>query len=209
MKGFLKFRSAMIMVLAVAFLSGCAAPGTYYSPAAVTPPPIASDPLRLGYNDHRYVIQIHDNTPFGIIDLPATQDLLYSKGYDRVRKQRSADFVIEAHFTAGAQDNPNVRAGQTIAGAVTGAALGAIIGGAAAGEAGAGAAIGAAGGAAVGLAAPAYTAFVHIDLNIYSLTDQTTTRRSSTVDLTSVPPPDAALVIDREVARMVSDLPPL
>ncbi|NLI80723.1 MAG: hypothetical protein GX443_03435 [Deltaproteobacteria bacterium] len=142
----------------------------------------------------------------GLHRLPRTEQLLYDKGYDRVRRERDADFAIDITLSAGLRDNPDVRAGQALGGALAGAAAGAIIGGAL-GDPGPGAAIGAASGGLLGLAAPAATSVVRIDVNIQSFRTGETSSATATVDLARVPPPEAFHVIDSETARLVATLP--
>lgn len=64
-------------------LGGCVygPPGTYYKVRdnrQVT----GDGPFVLGPNDQNYVLQVDDQTPFGIYDLPQTGKLLCNKGYD-------------------------------------------------------------------------------------------------------------------------------
>ncbi|NLI33589.1 MAG: hypothetical protein GX422_12565 [Deltaproteobacteria bacterium] len=151
-------------------------------------------------------MQIYDRTGIGFRRLPRAEQLLYEKGYDRVRRQRDADFSIDITLAAGLRDNPDVRAGQAVGGALAGAAAGAIIGGAL-GDPGPGAAIGAASGGLLGLAAPAATTVVRIDINIQSFREGGSSFASSTIDLAHVPPPEAFHVIDAEIARMLQTLP--
>jgi hypothetical protein len=198
---------------AVVVLSSCAPYqyGPYYgegpgAPYGVPPPHASDPPFNLGPNDMTYVMDVRDNTPLGIHHLPYTAQTLYRKGYDHVRRQRDADFAVEVSLSGGMRDNPNVRAGNALGGALLGAATGAIIGGAT-GDPGAGAAIGAAGGGALGVIAPAATPLVRIDLNLFSLHDRTSSQRSTTIDLAAVPPYDAPRVIDLEVSRLLSGLP--
>ena len=199
------FRILVCLVL-VGILGGCAVgpTGPYYS---VSQNHTENDgPFRLGPNDQYYVMQIDDRSPFGLHRLPQTEDMLYNKGYDRVRKEKSADFSIDVAFSGGVQENPELRAGHTIGGALLGAATGAAIG-AAVGDPGAGAAIGAAGGGALGLVAPAATGVVRIDISVYSFNERTTSQKSTTVDLAHVPPHDLHHVIDNEVTRTLHGLP--
>jgi hypothetical protein len=193
---------ALILVL-----GGCAAypAGPYYR---VSHNYTENDgPISLGPGDQNYVLDVDDRTPFEIHALPKTDDLLYSKGYDRVRRQKNADFSIEVLLSGGVQDNPEVRAGNTLGGAVAGAAMGALIGAAAAGEPAMGAAIGGAGGATLGLLAPAETGLIRIDLTIHSYNEGTTSQKSATIDLTPVPPHDLHYVVDNEISRMLRSIP--
>lgn len=160
----------------------------------------------LGPEDQNYVLQVDDNTPFGIYELPQTNNALYDKGYDRVRRQWEADFSIEISVSGGLRENPEVRAGNTLGGALFGAATGALIG-AAVGDPGTGAAIGAASGGALGLISPAATNFVTIDLNVFSFHERVSAYRSLSVDLTTVPPFEVRRVVDAEVSRMLRGLP--
>lgn len=190
-------------------MGACAYPDPYYS--ASPPPPPAVSPeaypdLRVGVNDRNYVMQIYDRTNIGFRRLPQAEQLLYDKGYDRVRRERDADFSIDITVSMGVMDNPNVRAGQALGGALAGAAAGAIIGGAV-GDPGPGAAIGAAGGGLLGLAAPAATSVARIDIRLDSFREGRDSFASTTVDLARVPPPDAYRVIDGEIARMLQVLP--
>lgn len=178
--------AAALMLLA---MSACAvAPGPYYRAGENLPPPESTSALRVGINDRNYVMQIFDRTPFGFRRLPQTENFLYDRGYDRVRRERDADFSIDVTLTGGLRDNPDVRAGNTLGGALAGAAAGAIIGGAL-GDPGPGAAIGAASGGLLGLAAPAASHVVRIDVNVQSFRDGSASQASATVDLSQMPPP--------------------
>lgn len=199
----------LLVFAAVAMaLAACATtpPGNYYmatenQPQAGPPPAVL-----LGPNDQNYVLQVENHTPFGLYALPGAQNVLYNKGYDEVRNAQEADFSVGLVFSFGARDNPDVRAGNALGGALLGAATGAIIG-AAAGDPGAGAAIGAAGGGVLGLAAPAQTGMLRIDMNIYSFQQRQSFQRSRTIDLTNVPPPEVPAAVDNEVCRMLQSLP--
>jgi hypothetical protein len=190
-------------------LTACAVgpTGTYYEVRESRTPARTFTPIYLGPNDQAFALRIDDRTPFGPYSLPRTLDMLYNKGYDEVRRQKQADFVIDIAFAASAQENPEVRAGHTLGGALAGAAAGAIIGGAL-GDPGQGAAIGAASGGALGFISPAATPFVTIDVSVYSHRERQTSHRSATIDLTHVPPPDVRHVIDTEVVRLLQDIPP-
>lgn len=195
--------------LLAATLGACAygpAPGPYYQVQESRTPAATMPPIYLGPNDRSFALRVEDRTPFGPYNLPETLDMLYRKGYDEVRREREANFTINIAFTASAAENPEARAGHTLGGALAGAAAGAIIGGAL-GEPGKGAAIGAASGGALGFVSPAATPFVTIDLDIYSYAERQSFRRSATVDLSHVPPPDVRHVIDTEVTRLLQDLP--
>jgi hypothetical protein len=197
----------LLILLILVGMGACAYPGPYYQSAG--PPPPSTEPysdLRVGINDRNFVMQIYDRTSIGFRRLPQSEQLLYDKGYDRVRRERDADFSIDVTVSAGLRDNPDVRAGQALGGALAGAAAGAIIGGAL-GDPGPGAAIGAASGGLLGLAAPAATSVARIDINIQSFSDGRSSFASATVDLTHVAPPDAYHVIDGEIARMLQVLP--
>lgn len=162
--------------------------------------------ISLNPEDRFYVLQVNDQTPFGVRDLPRTDDVLFNKGYDKVRRERKADFAIDVGLTAMHAENPERRAGQTVGGALLGAAAGAAIGGAL-GDPGQGAAIGAASGGVLGFAAPAGTTLVRIDLRVYSYSEGRDYNKSATIDLASVPPQDVHVVIDNEVSRMLQGLP--
>jgi hypothetical protein len=208
MKGFTRVIKTLTVLSLVGILGACAAgpTGPYYR---VSESPVVANTdsqLRLGPEDQYYTLRVDDRTPFGLHVLPQAMDLLYSKGYDEVRRQNKADFTIDISFVADYQDNPDARAAHTVGGALAGAATGAIIGGAL-GSPGRGAAIGAASGGALGLVAPASYPLVRITINVYSLNDQLSSYRSATVDLTNVPPPDVQRVIDMQVARMLQGLP--
>ena len=205
-------------VFSLVLLTGCAAPGPYYTvsePAPAPAPPPAYQPpeeapggvLSVGPNDRRFVLHVENRTPFGLGPLPQSMDLLYQKGYDQVRRQREADFGLDIAVFADARDNPNRRAEHVVGGALLGAATGAIIGGAL-GRPGVGAGIGAGSGAALGLVAPANTPMVRIDVRAQSFTDGNSTFRSVIVDLEHVPPYDVPRVIDTQVSRMLDSLPP-
>ena len=203
----------MAIVLVTGALAACTPYqyGPYYGSGASQPypppPAYASEPpLSLGPDDMTYVMDVQDYTPLGIYHLPFTVQNLYRRGYDQVRRQREADFAIEVVLSGGSRDNPEVRAGNALGGAMFGAATGAIIG-AATGDPGAGAAIGAASGGALGIIAPASTPLVRIDVNLYSLRERTNSQRSTTIDLAAVPPYDVQRVVDFEVSRLLSALP--
>ncbi len=190
-------------------MSACAYPEPYYRSASLPPPAASPEPysdLRVGINDRNFVMQIYDRTNIGFRRLPQAEQLLYDKGYDRVRRERDADFSIDITISMGVRDNPDVRAGQTLGGALAGAAAGAIIGGAV-GDPGPGAAIGAASGGLLGLAAPAATSVARIDIKLHSFTEGRGSFASTTIDLDRVPPPDAYRVIDGEISRMLQVLP--
>lgn len=213
-------RKTVQVFLVIVMLTGmgaCAYTGPYYSNAGAVPPPPSSPPpppplagspsnLTVGVNDQNFVMQIVDHTSIGIRRLPQAERLLYDKGYDRVRRERDADFALDIAVSIGVIDNPDKRAAQTLGGALAGAAAGAIIGGAV-GDPGPGAAIGAAGGGVLGLAAPAATGVARIDINIQSFTERRNSFATATVDLARVPPPDVYRVIDGEIARMLQVLP--
>lgn len=198
----------LVYIFCASILSACAvAPaGPYYRVSESPSQPASYQDFTPGPKDQNYVMQVSDRTPFGLERLPKTDNMLYSKGYDRVRTDRDADFAIDVAFAAGVQDNPNVRAGNTLGGALAGAAAGAIIGGAT-GHPGTGAAIGAASGGALGMVAPAGTSLVTIEINLQSFRDRQVSHRTATVDLTNVPPYDVARVVDTEVARLLESLP--
>jgi hypothetical protein len=200
-------RLLLMGVLAI-MLYGCAVTpaGPYYHVSDNHPRAESYERFRLGPGDRYYVMHVENRTPFGVHELPRTMDLLYDKGYDRVRKERRADFSVDVFLSAVLRDNPNARAANTLGGALFGAAAGAIIGGAA-GDPGAGAAIGAASGGVLGAVAPADTPMVRIDVNLHSFTDGGDYRKSVTVDLATVPPYDVPNAIDHEVSRMLSELP--
>ena len=202
------FKIFVVSLFAVATLGACAAgpAGPYYQVSESRTPTGTFAPIRLGPHEQTFTLQIDDRTPFGPYNLARTLDMLYKKGYDEVRRQKQADFSIDIAFAASAQENPEVRAGHTLGGALAGAAAGAIIGGAL-GDPGKGAAIGAASGGALGFVSPAATPFVNIDINIYSREQRQSFHRSATIDLTHVPPPDVRHVIDTEVVRLLQDLP--
>ena len=202
---------------AVVLLGGCAAtpygPGPYYS--AQSPPPAVSDPapvgnesnpLTVGPQDRFYVFHVENNTPFPANHLPQARRVLYEKGFDRVKREREADFSMDVSLSAEARDNPDVRAEHLLGGALLGAATGALLG-AVAGRPAFGAAVGAAGGGVLGLAAPADTPMVRIDVRIQSFRDGTTSSGCAVVDMARVPPYDIPRVIDIQVARMLQDLP--
>jgi hypothetical protein len=197
----------LVLFCLAGFLSGCVygPPGTYYK-VQDNRQPTGGGPFVLGPNDQNYVLQIEDNTPFGIYELPQTGNLLYTKGYDQVRREREADFSIAMAISGGLRENPEVRAGNTLGGALFGAATGALIG-AAVGDPGTGAAIGAASGGALGLISPAATNFVTIDLNVYSFSERMDAFRSIAIDLTTVPPHEVRRVVDAEVARILRPMP--
>lgn len=208
MKGLSNISKTLATLIFLSALSACAtAPsGPYYEVARDPVLAASSGPMVISPKDQTFMFEVEDRTPFGPFSMDHTLDLLYKRGYDEVRRQKDADFSINVSLWAGGRDNPDVRAGNTLGGALAGAAAGAIIGGAL-GDPGKGAAIGAASGGALGLVAPASTPTVRIDLNIYSFADRSTTQRSATVDLTHVPPPDVRRVIDMEVSRMLHDIP--
>jgi uncharacterized protein YcfJ len=138
--------------------------------------------------------------------LPEAQRVLYEKGYDRVRREREADFAVDVSLTTAARDNPDVRAEHLLGGAILGAATGALIG-AAAGRPVLGSVVGAAGGGFLGLAAPAATPMVRIDVRTQSFRDRTSSSRCAVVDMARVPPYDVPRVIDIQVSRMLETLP--
>lgn len=193
---------------ALAMLAGCVTgpPGPYYSVSEQPAQPGGGGILTVGPGDRFYALHMDDRTPFGLHQLPQSMNLLYTKGYDMVRRQREADFLLNLSFVAMSRDNPEARAGNTIGGALLGAATGAIIGGAL-GSPGKGAAIGAGSGAALGLLAPADAAMVRIDIKTESLRDGTVSYKSALVDLANVPPYDVGRVIDLQVSRMLDVLP--
>jgi hypothetical protein len=193
---------------ALALLAGCVTgpPGPYYSVSEQPTPQGQGGLLTVGPGDHFYSLHVDDRTPFGLYRLPQSMDLLYAKGYDQVRRQREADFLLDVTFSAMSRDNPEARAGNAIGGALLGAATGAVIGGAL-GAPGRGAAIGAGSGAALGLVAPANAAMVRIDIKTESFRDGTKSYKSALVDLANVPPYDVGRVIDLQFSRMLDTLP--
>ncbi|MGV8074117.1 MAG: glycine zipper family protein [Syntrophobacteraceae bacterium] len=208
MKTVTRLSTLLGILFFIGILGGCVAgpAGPYYQVARDQPPAAAMEPFELGPNDITYILEVIDYTPFGLRRLPMTEEQLYNKGYDRVRRTREADFAIDIAFSASSRDNPDVRAGNMLGGAMLGAATGAIIGGAT-GDAGAGAAIGAASGGALGLVSPASTPMVRIDITITSFRDQYNAHRGVVVDLSSVPPMYVQRAIDNEVSRMLHSLP--
>lgn len=205
MRGITKLAGlAMVLALTVT-LGACAPPPPYYHPSA-GPAPEYSEPFRIGLNDKTYTLTVEDRTPFGVHQLPASNDVLYQYGYDAVRRQKQADFAVDIILSAGAQDDPNARAANTVGGALIGAAAGAIIGGAFH-DPGAGAAIGAASGGALGLAAPAATPVVRIDVHLQSFNERLTSSKSRVIDLAGVPPHEVHRVIDGQIADMLRTLP--
>lgn len=209
MRSSIRIGRCFVIFYLVSLLGGCVygPPGTYYRASSS---PTATDggggPFVLSPNDQYYVLQIDDSSPFGIYELPQTERLIYDRGYDRVRLEREANFAVQISIYGGLRENPEVRAGNTLGGAMLGAATGAIIG-AAVGSPGRGAAIGAASGGALGLVSPAATNFVTVDLNVYSFSERATAQRSVSLDLTNVPPFEVRRVVDNEVARMLRGLP--
>lgn len=196
------------VAFAAVLLAGCVAgpPAPYYS---VQEQPVASNgggQIMVGPYDRLYLLRVDDRTPFALQQLPQSMNLLYEKGYDQVRREREADFMLSISFYAMSRDNPEARAGHAVGGALLGAATGAIIGGAL-GSPGTGAAIGAGSGAALGLVAPADAAMVRIDINTQSYRDRTSSYKSALVDLANVPPYDVQRVIDMQVSRMLQVLP--
>jgi hypothetical protein len=206
----MKFQASWMIAtvfFALAMLAGCASgpPAPYYS-VSEQPAPPGGGILSVGPGDRFYALHVDDRTPFGLHQLPQAMNLLYTKGYDQVRRQREADFLLTLSFAAMSRDNPEARAGHTIGGALLGAATGAIIGGAL-GSPGKGAAIGAGSGAALGLLAPADAAMVRIDIKTESLRDGSASYKSALVDLANVPPYDVGRVVDLQVSRMLDVLP--
>ncbi len=208
MRTFCRICCFVLLLCLAGFLGGCVygPPGTYYK-VQDNRPATGGGPFIIGPADQNYVFQLDDNTPFGIYDLPQADRLLYNKGYDRVRRQRDADFAVEVLISGGLRENPQLRAGNTLGGAMVGAATGALIG-AAVGDPASGAAIGAASGGALGLVSPAATNFVTIDLNVYSFSERVNASRSIAIDLSTVPPFEVRRVVDAEVARMLRPMPP-
>lgn len=196
------------VVLMLAMLAGCVTgtPAPYYSVSEQPAPHEEGSNLAVGPADRFYALHVDDRTPFELHNLPQSVNLLYTKGYDMVRRQREADFLLNVTFVAMARDNPEARAANTFGGALLGAATGAIIGGAL-GSPGKGAAIGAGSGAALGLVAPAGAAMVQIEIKTESLKDGSTSFKSAVVDLANVPPYDVGRVIDIQVSRMLDTLP--
>jgi hypothetical protein len=207
----MKFQASLKIAsvfFALAMLAGCVSgpPGPYYSVSEQPAPQGGGGILTVGPQDRFYSLHVDDRTPFGLYQLPQSMNLLYTKGYDQVRRQRESDFLLNISFFAMSRDNPEARAGHAIGGALLGAATGAIIGGAL-GSPGTGAAIGAGSGAALGLVAPADAAMVRIDIKTESLRDGSSSYKSVLVDLANVPPYDVQHVIDLQVSRMLDSLP--
>lgn len=202
----------LVVLLFAGLLSACAT-GPYgptgpFGPAEVQLPPQPQISFNnITPNDQYYAMQVDDRTPFGLFSLPQTRNALYSKGYDEVRRQNQADFTVSIAFTPAVTDNPDQRAVNTVGGALAGAALGAAIG-AATGSPGTGAAIGAASGGTLGLIAPASSALVRIDLNVYDYNTRQSASGGATLDISHIPPHQVPSYIDGEVARMLQALPP-
>lgn len=206
MKHFQGFVVMALGALLALVAGGCAAvpPGAYpFQTAPVT----AEGAFYLDPADRTYVLLVNDYTYYGLYDLPMTENLLYNKGYDRVRGKQEADFAVQLTFSAGTYDNPQARAGHALGGALLGAATGAIIGGAARNP-GAGAAIGAASGGALGLLAPANATLLTIQLDFTSMRENVNARRIVTLDLTPLPPHEVRQAVDYEVTRLLQPLPP-
>ena len=210
MKGLKPFFGVLPALALAGFLAGCAAPYYPASPHYMVqenPPPAADEGnLQVGPGDATYLMRVDDRTPFGAGHLRESINMLYQKGYDPVRREREADFSVDVTLAAYSRDNPEVRTGNAIGGALLGAAAGAIIGGAT-GHAGTGAAIGAASGGALGMVSPAATPLVRIDITVRSTREGIASSQSATVDLSTVPPPHVRRVIDHQVARMLQTLP--
>lgn len=205
------FRGFLAVVLLVGSLAGCAPyygyPASPHYAVAENPPAGSGDGiLKVGPEDAYYILRVDDRSAFGAYELPESRRVLYQKGYDEVRREGEADFVLDIAISAAARDNPNVRAGNVLSGALLGAAAGALIG-TATGSPARGAAIGAASGGALGLVSPAATPMVQIDISVRGLRDGSVSSKSATIDMATVPPPHVRRVIDRQVARMLDTLP--
>jgi len=205
-------------LLVVMFAVGaCAASGPYYTvsetPSAPPPPPATSvgpppapTGFAVGRNEFNYSFDLFDRTPFNIVDLPRSLDVLYRKGYDEVRSRGQADLAVTVTLSAGAAENPERRVGHAVGGALGGAAIGAIIGGAL-GDPGTGAALGAASGGAAGALAPAADYMVRIDVEVYSKELGRSTYESRTINVSRVPPHAVPGVVDQEVSAIFRGLP--
>lgn len=194
---------------AVALLGGCAE-GPYGPPAVAPGPPVVSPGpshgfLSVGPRDRFYVMGVENNTPFEL-GFSRANHVLYEKGYDRVGRERRADFAVNIAVFQEARDNPDLRGQQMLGGAILGAATGALLG-AAAGAPATGAIAGAAGGGVLGLAAPAATPIVRIDVQTHSLRAGSYSRSTVYVDTAHVPPYEVPRVIDNQVANMLGSLP--
>lgn len=204
--------SSKILVIgfALALLGGCAEP-PYYGPPAVAPGPpvVAPGPSRgfltVGPMDRFYVMGVENNTPFEI-GLHRANRVLYEKGYNRVGRERRADFEINVALFQEARDNPELRGQQMLGGAILGAAAGALIGAAAHAPV-TGTIAGAAGGGFLGASAPAATPVIRVEIHTHSFRSGMSSRRVVFVDMAHVPPYEVPRVIDYQVAKMLGALP--
>ncbi len=202
---------------AVVLLGGCAS--SAYGPyPAVSPPPEVSNAapaenvppappasLTLSPGNQNYLMHVDNRTPF-VLRFSQADRVLYEKGYDKVGREREADFSVDIALATAARDNPDARAEHMLGGAMLGAAAGALIGAAAHAPV-TGAIAGAAGGGVLGLAAPAASPMVRVDVQIQSFRDRTSSAQSVVVDMANVPPYDAQRVIDIQVSKMLEALP--
>lgn len=202
---------------AMALLGGCAA--TPYGPAVVSPvppPAVAPGPpivtpgpsrgfLTVGPMDRFYVLGVENNTPFEV-RFPRANHVLYNKGYDRVGRERRADFAVNIALFQEARDNPDLRGQQMLGGAVLGAAAGALFGAIAHAPV-TGTIAGAAAGGVLGAASPAATPVVRIDVETRSFRTGVSARSTVFVDMAHVPPYAVTRVIDVQVAKMLRALP--
>lgn len=208
-------RSSKILTIgfAVALLGGCATTpyGPYYT--VNTPPAVSNQApaeneatnLTVGPQDRFYIMHVENRSPFEV-RFPQAHRVLYEKGYDRVKREREADFSLDIALATEARDNPDLRAEHLLGGAILGAATGALIGAAAHAPV-TGAIAGAAGGGFLGLAAPADTPMIRIDIRTQSFRDQTVSSKSVVLDMAHVPPYDVPRAIDMQISRMLQTLP--
>lgn len=205
--------SSKILVIgfAVALLGGCVQ--TPYGPAIAPgppgPPAVTPGPshgfLTVGPMDRYYVMNVENNTPFEV-RFPRANQVLHRNGYDRVFRERNADFAINIALFQEARDNPNLRGEQMLGGAALGAAAGALFGAIAHAPV-TGTIAGAAAGGVLGAATPAASPVIRIDIRTHSFRSGMSSQRTVFVDMANVPPYAVPRVIDIQVARMLRALP--
>lgn len=194
----LAVKMAVLIVAGCFIASGCA-PVYMQGQNSASPQQRLSFPLNNA--DHTYYIDVKNDTPFAVSNLPQTEQMLYSMDFDQSPRKLDADIQISVDIRAYAQEDAGQRIGQMLAGALVAAALGAAAG-AIGGDAGMGAAMGAVIGGGMGAVAPATKYGAEISISI-SGRDGRSGRGTYAYDISNVPAGQIGEYIDGQIASAV------